>query len=365
MTWLYVYIIVWISSIILSFGFTQFCKKIGTKTGFLDHPGQEKHKRHTRSVPKLGGIAIFITVYIILIGGLITGWSLHLLQIDWRILSYWPGVQSLGGRLTVIIVGGAAIVALGLFDDWRPLRASHKLAVQILICGFVAAFGTNITFFIPYPAVNWAITVGWMILVINAINIFDNMDGLAGGCAFTASLLFFLISGLEEQYFVAVLSAALAGASLGFLFHNWPPASIFLGDSGSHFLGYMLAVIGSLTTYYSPGNEGTAAALLIPPLILAVPIFDLGAVIYLRLRQGTPVFSGDNQHISHRFSLLGLNPARTAWAVNLLGLALGAGAIPLLWLPARFAVVIFIQAGAILALISIVHTIAIKNSKIK
>ena len=297
----------------------------------------------------------------LLVAGLLVLWSIQWLELDWSVLEYYDGVRKRGGQLLIIAAGAAGMLILGLLDDFRVLRPAWKLAVQALICGAVAAFGPRITLFVPLPWFNWLITFLWMLTVVNAVNIFDNMDGMAGGCGVAASFLFFLVAGLQEQYFVALLSALTGGVALGFLIFNWPPAKIFMGDSGSHFLGYMLAVLGVLTTYYSPMAAGTPAALLIPLLILALPLFDLVAVIYLRLRQGVPIYQGDNQHISHRLQMAGLSPAGVAWSVNLLGLALGAGAIPLLWLPARLATVALVQAGAMLALITVLHTARIEK----
>ncbi len=361
MTWWTVYLAVWLAATLAGLALTACFRRWASTLGFLDRPGAETHKRHARSIPLLGGPAMFLAMSAVLFGGLLLAAGLFRGNAETRIAPHLPGAMASLGRLAIIVGGAGAMLILGLVDDRRPLRASHKIIVQIAICGLVAAFGVRITAFIPHPLVNWLITLFWMLLVVNAINIFDNMDGMAGGCGLTAALLFFLIAALQEQYFVALLAAALGGSVLGFLYFNWPPARIFMGDSGSHFLGYMLAVLGALTTYYSPTRANTSAALLIPLLILALPIFDLFAVVLLRLRQGTPIYQGDNQHISHRFRMLGLSRGQTAAVVHLLGLAVGAGALPLLWLPARAAVVVFLQAGAMLALVSILHAIHIRQ----
>ncbi len=356
MSWWQIYLSAWVAALGCSIVSTILFCRLGSRLGFLDHPRTEEHKQHCRALPKLGGPAMFTAWVLVLLAGLLGGWGLRQTGLDWAVLEYIPGVWRKIGQLLVVAAGAGGMLLLGLMDDWRALRPSWKMAVQLLICGLVAAFGLRITLFIPLPLVNWGVSVLWLLLIVNAVNIFDNMDGMAGGCGVAAAFLFFLIAALQEQYFVALLSGVTGGAVLGFLFFNWPPARIFMGDSGSHFIGYLLAVLGILTTYYSPLTEGTPAALLIPLLILALPIFDFFAVIFLRLRQGTPIYQADNQHLSHRLIMTGLSQRGAAWAVNLLGLAIGAGAVPLLWLPGRLAAVVFIQAGAMLALVTILHT---------
>ena len=168
-------------------------------------------------------------------------------------------------------------------------------------------------------------------------------------------MLFAFVAGVRGQYFVAVLGATTCGTASGFLVYNRPPATIFMGDAGSHFLGYMLAVTGTLTTYYTPAESPTPAPVLIPLLILGLPIFDLAAVVVMRIYHGKPVYVGDHTHISHRFTNLGLPRGQAVLVVYLLMFAVGAGAVTLLWLPLAGSVIVLLQTIAVLATVSLVQ----------
>jgi UDP-GlcNAc:undecaprenyl-phosphate GlcNAc-1-phosphate transferase len=273
-----------------------------------------------------------------------------------------PGVAAVGGRLGVIVAAALALVLLGMADDRCRLGAGTKLLGQVVVAAAVAAWGVRITFFCPIPLVTWTVTAFWLLLIINAINFLDNMDGLAAGTGAIAALLFAFVAGLREQHFVALLSAVTCGSACGFLVFNRPPASIFMGDAGSHLLGFLLAVIGALTTFYAPGEtlagpmSQTHAPVLIPLLVLAIPIFDLAAVVFIRARQHRPVYVGDHQHISHRFEGMGLSRPQSVLQVHLLGLAIGAGAVLLLWLPLTGVLVVLLQAAAMITLVTLLHT---------
>jgi UDP-GlcNAc:undecaprenyl-phosphate GlcNAc-1-phosphate transferase len=145
------------------------------------------------------------------------------------------------------------------------------------------------------------------------------------------------------------------GSACGFLLHNRPPASIFMGDGGSHFLGYLLAVLGALTTFYLPEESLTPAPILTPLLILGLPIFDAVAVVLLRLKQGRPIYVGDNAHISHRFAWLGLSRPKAVLLACLLALTSGCGAMALLWLPPVGVLIVLVQAAATFAIVSVIQ----------
>ncbi|NOY80495.1 MAG: undecaprenyl/decaprenyl-phosphate alpha-N-acetylglucosaminyl 1-phosphate transferase [Kiritimatiellaeota bacterium] len=360
MRWWHVYLEVWGLSLGLATVLTWMGRRLAPRFGFMDRPSSEAHKGHGRSTPVLGGLAMFLAWTTTIAAGLLLSAVGPGLVSD-AIAAYLPGVQTVLPQLVCIGLGAAALVGLGLVDDRRALDPLTKLIGQFCVAGAVACWGgVRVTFFFQNPLITWALTTFWILCVINAMNFFDNMDGLAGGMAAIAALFFLFVAGLRQQYFVAILAASVCGTACGFLVFNHPPATIFMGDAGSHFLGYLLAIIGALTTFYTP-TEGagpaspTLAPVLIPPLVLALPLFDLGAVIAIRLRRRRPVYIGDHAHISHRFRNMGLSSGQAVLVVHLLGLVTGAAAVTLLWMPPAGTVLVFLQVAAMLAVVTLLH----------
>ncbi len=354
-TWWQMYIAVAVCAAVVSFLFTALGRRLGARLGFLDRPLEEAHKKHKSAVPVFGGVAMFLAWTATIIGGVAFSSTLYSL-VSPEIKEYLPGIRTVAPQLLLIGGAGAAIMLLGMIDDRWGMGALPKFAGQFVVCAIVAALGSRITLFSESMLFTWGVTTLWLMVVINAMNFFDNMDGLAGGVVFIAGLLFTLVAGLRGQHFVATLGASTAGVVAGFLPHNAPPARIFMGDAGSHFLGFVLAVQGVLTTFYVPGEAETGAPLLIPLLILGVPLFDLCAVIVIRLRYGKPLHVGDHTHISHRFVKMGLSRSKAVLVVHLLMFTIGAGAITLLWLPVAGAVIIILQATAVLAVTSMLQS---------
>ena len=362
MRWWQIYLGVWLVAAGLSAVLTLACRRLAPCLGFLDRPQQQGHKKHHREVPVLGGLAMLLAWLIVLGGGGLVvlggsglvGPALRRL-FNPEVAVYLPGIQTVIPQLLWIVCGAVALVVLGLVDDRRALSAATKLLGQFCVAGAVACYGVRVTAFWSHPVVTWGITTFWLLLVINALNFFDNMDGLAAGTATIAAFMFSFAAAARGQYFVAVLSVSTCGIATGFLAHNRPPATIFMGDAGSHLLGYLLAVIGALTTFYTPSESATPAPILIPVLVLGVPLFDAIAVVLMRLYHGKPVYIGDHTHISHRFTRLGLGRPQAVLVVYLLVFALGAGAVCLLWLPAAGAIIVLLQAFAILAVVSLLQ----------
>src|SRR5205814_2012413 len=166
-----------------------------------------------------------------------------------------------------------------------------------------------ITIFVPNILFSYAITMLWIVTLINAFNFMDNMNGLCAGLGAIAAWYFALIAAADGQYLVALIAFLTFGALVGFLPYNFPRAQAFLGDSGSHLVGYLLAVLAILPHFYTPRHP-RRWAVLIPLLVLAVPLLDLVWVVALRWRIGQPVYQGDTNHLSHRLVRLGLSPTR-------------------------------------------------------
>ncbi|MEA2012065.1 MAG: MraY family glycosyltransferase [Verrucomicrobiota bacterium] len=276
------------------------------------------------------------------------------------ISSQIEGIKHVWNQLLIIFLGATALVFVGMYDDRAPIGPLPKFAAQFWVAGATACWGVRITLFWNIPVFTWIVTTLWIMLIINAINFFDNMDGLTAGTSAIASFLFFFVASVNHQYFVATLSAITFGSTLGFWFHNRYPAKIYMGDAGSHFLGYMLAVIGALTTFHSKETP-TPFAVLIPLCILLLPIFDLLLVMGIRKKIGKPIYRGDHNHISHRFHKMGLSKTNSVRCVHLLSLALGLGVLPMMWLGFKGILVILLQFSAIFAFIIIISTVHIRD----
>lgn len=354
MDWWYLYVGAWLSTAVLSTCLTAVCRRLAPRFGFVDKPLQEAHKKHVKVTPVMGGAAMCVAWLCVILAGLF-GSAACARLVSPEVSLFLPGIQTVRPQLIAILVGAAAITALGMVDDRRGLSAAAKFAGQFAVAGGIACWGVRITAFVTNPFLTWGMTTFWILLIVNAMNFFDNMDALAGGTAAIAAFFFLFIAGVRGQHFVAMLAAVTCGSACGFLVFNRPPASMFMGDGGSHFLGYVLAVIGALTTFYTPRESPTIAPLLIPILVLGLPIFDAGAVVILRLLRRRPIYVGDNNHISHRFAKMGLSRARAVLLVCLLSFVAGAGAVSLLWMPTAGVALAIAQIGAVLAVVSIVQ----------
>jgi len=354
MQWWHVYVAGWAAALVLGGLCTGLCRVLAPRWGFVDKPLNEAHKRHQKVTPVLGGLGMLVGWLLVLAGGLLgVRFGADLFGADIAAVS--AGVPARGHELGTIVLGAVALTIVGMVDDRIAMRASTKFAAQFVVALATVVMGVRITAFAPLPWLSWVLTVFWIVGIINATNFLDNMDGLAGGIAAIAAFFFLCTAAFRGQHFVAVLAAVTCGAACGFLLHNRPPATIFMGDGGSHFLGYLLAVLGALTTFYLPDESLTPAPILMPLLILGLPIFDAGAVVLLRLKQGRPIYVGDNTHISHRFAWLGLSRPKAVLLACLLSLTAGCGALTLLWLPLAGALVVCIQAAATFAIVSVIQ----------
>lgn len=326
----------WLTLIIAAvaaFALTPLARLASRRLGFLDDPGHRKI--HAEPMPLLGGVTVFVAVVV-------------------GVLAAGPAELAEDGRHLAGILGGATLaLVLGLVDDRRDLKAAPKLAGQLLIALVAAASGLRMTLFIPVPALQWLLTVLWLVTVMNALNFMDNMDGLCAGVGAICALIFGGIAMAHGQPLAATLAAALAGALLGFLPWNYPRAGIFLGDGGSHLVGFLLGALALLPSYYQHRDPSpTLLPVLIPLIVLALPLFDLVAVMWQRWRQGVPVYIGDTNHISHRFVRLGLSPVAAVTVLYLLTLVLGFGAVLLLWAPPWVAVLVVAQTLGVLAVVT-------------
>ena len=265
------------------------------RVGLVDEPGHRKIQ--AAPVPLAGGLAVLTGLTVPLAGGAIAV-KLDLLGINTAgLLSH--GLSRRAVEVIAIVIGALGMVALGCWDDKHELRPAAKFGGQLLIALLVSAAGVRITLFVHSALFSYVATVVWILTVTNALNFMDNMNGLCAGMGAIGAWCFALIAAGAGQYLVALIALVGAGALLGFLPYNFPQASAFLGDAGSHLVGYLLAVLSILPHFYSRKNPEVFAVFK-PLLVLAVPLVDLAWVVILRWRLGRPFYVGDNNHLSHR-----------------------------------------------------------------
>ncbi len=289
------------------------------RCGLLDDPGHRKI--HHQPVPLAGGLAVFT--------GLVVPLALGVLALELGVLdlptraAFGHGFARRAPQLLVVMAGALGMVWLGWLDDRHELSPGRKLAGQVLLALAVAACGVRVTLFVPSLLFSLGVTTLWIVTVTNAFNFLDNMNGLCAGLGVIAAFYFGLHAAVAGQYLVAALAVLMTAALLGFLPYNYPRASAFLGDAGSHLVGYLLAVLAILPDFYSTAHP-VRLAVLHPLLILAVPLGDLVWVVGLRWRAGRPVYVGDTNHLSHRLVRRGLRPSTAVALIWLCAAVLGA-----------------------------------------
>ena len=293
----------------------RWCEHVG----LVDAPGYRKI--HDHPVPLAGGLAVITGLVAPILGATAWVWLGPLPESFDRVVAY--GLAKRGWQITAILGGAVAMLALGVIDDRRDLAAKWKFAAQVLIAVTVAASGIRVTMFVESPAFSYAVTVLWILTVTNAVNFQDNMNGLCAGLGLIAGWFFAWHSGLEGQYLVASLAFLFTGALAGFLPYNFPRGSVFLGDGGSHVVGFLLAVLAILPDFYS-ATSPHKWLVLAPLLVLAVPLADLVSVILIRRRLGQAVWIGDNNHFSHRLVRAGQAKPRAVLILLLIATTTGA-----------------------------------------
>lgn len=304
-------------------------RKIAPSLGMLDQPASRK--MHAAPMPLLGGVAIYAAFVVAL---LLFSDRLNLPQ------------------LFGILIGATAVSVLGVWDDRRHIRPFFKLAGQLAAAVFLAMSGTQVLLF-NVPLADYMLTVFWTVTITNSLNLLDNMDGLSSGVAAVASLFFLVLSVLQGQYLVASLSAALLGACLGFLRYNINPASIFMGDGGSLFLGFTLAAVGVRLRF--PGQL-TSVTWMIPVLVLGIPLFDTFLVVVSRLRRRlNPLTTPGRDHLSHRLVALGLSQRQAVFAIYAACSILGLLAIAIAYVnpPSSVAIGAVVLAAAVAAVVAL------------
>ncbi len=280
-------LIIFFSSLLLSFAMTSIAQRFGVFYKITDHPNERKV--HTKVTPRTGGLGIFFSVSIVV--------SIVWMSMDLEYILI-PEVN-----MALVICGGAFIFLLGFWDDYKSISAKKKLFFQIIGIS-IAYYGglkiQHVPFFqsvsIDWPILSYILTVMWFLLIINSINLIDGLDGLAGGIIFLTSCMLVFTFYVRDIYFLSILSAILAGSVLGFLPYNFLFSSIFLGDGGSYFLGYYIATL----SLWGQAKSQLTTSLLVVALALGVPLFDTLLAPLRRFIRGEHMFSADKRHIHHR-----------------------------------------------------------------
>ena len=313
------------------------------RTGLVDDPGERKI--HEAPIPLAGGLAVMTGLAVPMLIGLIFVWY-HTGMKEPGQFSFETGptthisivvepmdTQSVGRlehgfsrrkfELVGIFLGALGMLIVGVLDDKLELRPRTKFAGQLLVAFLVAASGARITLFVHNVWFSYGITILWIITLINAFNFMDNMNGLCAGLGAIGACCFAITAAAGGQYLVALLAFLTFGALLGFLPYNFPRARAFLGDAGSHLVGYLLAVLAVLPHFYT-SQHPRRWAVLIPLLVLAVPLLDMAWVVILRWHRGRPFYQGDTNHLSHRLVRAGLGRVQAVMVIWLLAGVLGA-----------------------------------------
>lgn len=348
--WEVIFVVLFCESLIVSLLLNPLMKKLSGAIGLVDHPGERKV--HTTPTPLSGGIAIYLSFVVVTgINILLALWLLNTTNLFHADVSkYVPNVAFRLRQAGLIFLGATLMFVTGVIDDRRTLNPWLKLVLQILSAALLCVAGIRIGLFIASPAVGVVLTLGWVVLLTNSFNFLDNMDGLASGIALIILAVLGALSYLSEEWFMVAFIAVFAGALLGFWRYNFFGHKIFMGDSGSLFVGYIIAAITILITYYKRGVP-TALPVLSPLIILGVPLFDTLSVLLIRIRRGAPLMQGDTNHFSHRLVSLGMTHRQAVAFIYIVTFCVAINALPLRYLNLRNSIIVAIQTILIFVII--------------
>lgn len=278
---------------------TPLARRAALRSGFIAIP--RSRDSHSKPIPLLGGAAIYAAFVATLL-----------------LFSDLAHIRELIG----ILLGATIVSLFGLADDRWGMKALIKLGGQIMAAIVLLLGGTQVQLFTE-PILNWVVTLLWVVVITNAINFLDNMDGLSSGVAIIAAAFFLLLAAMNQprQVLVGAMAAALIGACIGFLRYNFNPASIFMGDTGSLFIGFILAALAIKLRFL---NNIPLVTWLVPVCVLGLPLFDLALVTVARIRRGeNPFTTAGKDHLSHRLHALGMTKREAVLTCYLLAGASG------------------------------------------
>lgn len=342
---------------------TYLVRSWAIRVDFVDRP--LGHKKHSHPIALGGGIALMISIGLpILIGtGIVTYWPTDSLPAWWPTLiqRHLDGIASKWPVVLAMLSGMLALHIVGLLDDRNALGAGSKFIIQLIVAIVTAwPMGIRIAEFLPVPY-SICITVFWIVLITNAFNFLDNMDGLSAGVAAIAAAIIAITSMSAGQIFVPILAWVIVGSLLGFLWFNFSPATIFMGDAGSMVIGYLISVLTILTTYYDPSMRMSAMGIIVPLVVLSVPLYDVISVVILRIRLGESPFRADWRHFSHRLVKRGMTQRGAVLTIYLATAATGLPAIVLSRIEWPLAILLLLQCVCVVLMIAILEHTGIKE----
>jgi len=358
-----------IPSMLVAWAAGFLVRRYAPTVGLVDRPGDRKI--HAQPMPTGGGLAIWLGIVLPLaVGQLVLGWLVTLrggpatgawTGIPEFIAPHLPGLMAQSGKLWALLAGGTVLMVLGLVDDRRGLDWRIRLGVQTVVAAILVLLGWRLTIFIELPILTGLVSVLWIVGLVNSFNMLDNMDGLSAGTAAIAAVMLAAVLFLvgdpvshQPQLFVGGFLLVMAGALVGFLWHNRPPARLFMGDAGAYLIGYLLAMASIRGTF--TGGDVPVHALLAPLCVLAVPLYDTVTVLLIRLRAGRSPFVGDKSHFSHRLVELGMTKTQAVLTIYLATATCGLGALLLHQVEMSGACIIILLVGCVLVLVGILET---------
>ncbi|MHC2067144.1 glycosyltransferase family 4 protein [Bremerella sp. T1] len=364
---------------LLSLLTTALVRRWAPKLGLVDLPNERKV--HVTPTPLGGGIGIWVGLVVpfAIAQGVVwhavnhpdMTFSSGLLQRGWEFAQpHLAGYQDKALSLWTLLTLATVLATVGLLDDLTGLGWKIRLAVQFAVAAVVVwVLDWKLSFFIDIPWLPDVVTLFWIVALINSFNMLDNMDGLSAGIAGIGSFMLASVLLLAPdpttagpQLFVGGFLLVLTGSIIGFLYHNRPPAKIFMGDAGSYLIGFCMAVMTILATFGSY-EENRQHAILAPLCILAVPLYDLVTVLYIRLREGRSPFQADKCHFSHRLVEMGFSKTSAVLVIYLLTATCGLGALLLHQVDLVGAILVLLLVFCVLCLIALIEKAARRKER--
>jgi UDP-GlcNAc:undecaprenyl-phosphate GlcNAc-1-phosphate transferase len=305
----------------------------------------------------LGGLAIYASFMTLI---LVNVAFMFLFRESTLLLKYFPVIPAqiplflnVSWKLFMILAGCTIVLIVGILDDIKGTGFSYKKKFlgQFIAAAVVIGGGVK-TSFMPTPFLNYLVTALWIVGITNSFNLLDNMDGLSPGVAVISSLMLAVITALQGQFFSATILCVYAGSTAGFLIYNFYPSTIFMGDAGSLFIGFLISTL-TITSSYVTTESASLLPVIVPVLALSIPLYDTISVVIIRLKQRRPLFVGDKNHFSHRLLNLGMSERGAVLFIYLIAFCVGITAILLPGLPVWGSIVILLHALIIYAIITV------------